>query len=77
MMFSFSFVGGAKSAEGGPYPLADLDWGGQIRWDTGIFEMPKDIDDFIIGPLTDQISVLGEIVVPIVDVGCQKKCPAW
>ena len=29
-----------------------------------------------IAPLTDQISVLGEIVVPIADVGCQKKCPA-
>ena len=27
-------------------------------------------------PLTDQISVLGGIVVPIADVGCQKKCPA-
>ena len=26
--------------------------------------------------LTDQISVLGRIVVPIADVGCQKKCPA-
>ena len=51
MMFSFSFVGGSKSAEGGPYPLADLDRGSksrgvQIRWDTGIFETPKDIDDF-------------------------------
>ena len=29
-----------------------------------------------IAPLIDQISVLGGIVVPIVDVGCQKKCPA-
>ena len=29
-----------------------------------------------IAPLTDQISVLGGIVVPIADVGCQKKCPA-
>ena len=28
MMFSFSFVGGSKSAEGGPNPLADLDRGG-------------------------------------------------
>ena len=46
MMFSLSFIGGSKSAEGGPNPLADLDWGGpylladldrgvQIRWDTG------------------------------------------
>ena len=26
-----------------------------------------------IAPLTDQISVLGGIVVPIADVGCQKK----
>ena len=25
---------------------------------------------------TDQISVLGEIVVPVADVGCQKKCSA-
>ena len=30
----------------------------------------------LIAPLTDQISVLGGIVVPIADVGCQKKCPA-
>ena len=29
-----------------------------------------------IAPLTDQISVLGGIVVPIADVGRQKKCPA-
>ena len=29
-----------------------------------------------IAPLTDQISVLGGVVVPIADVGCQKKCPA-
>ena len=29
-----------------------------------------------IAPLTDQISVLGGIVVPIADVECQKKCPA-
>ena len=29
-----------------------------------------------IAPLTDQISVLGGIVVPIADVGCEKKCPA-
>ena len=43
MMFSLSFVGGPKSAEGGPnpldrggpYPLADLHRGVQIRWDTG------------------------------------------
>ena len=28
-----------------------------------------------IAPLIDQISVLGGVVVPIVDVGCQKKCP--
>ena len=28
MMFSLSFVEGSKSAEGGPNPLADLDWGG-------------------------------------------------
>ena len=40
MMFSLSFVGGSKSAEGGPYPLTDLDRGSksrgvQIRWDTG------------------------------------------
>ena len=27
MMFSLSFVEGSKSAEGGPNPLADLDWG--------------------------------------------------
>ena len=27
MMFSLSFVGGAKSAEGGPYPLTDLNRG--------------------------------------------------
>ena len=49
-MFSLSFVKGSKSAEGGPYPPADLDrgvhirlriWTGgsksrgvQIRWDT-------------------------------------------
>ena len=29
-----------------------------------------------IAPLTDQISVLGGIVVPKEDVGCQKECPA-
>ena len=29
-----------------------------------------------IAPLIDQNSVLGGVVVPIVDVGCQKKCPA-
>ena len=29
-MFSLSFVEGSKSAEGGPNPLADLDWGGSI-----------------------------------------------
>ena len=29
-----------------------------------------------IASLTNQISVLGGIVVPIADVGCQKKCPA-
>ena len=29
-----------------------------------------------IAPLTNQISVLGGIVVPIADVGCHKKCPA-
>ena len=29
-----------------------------------------------ITPLTDQISVLGGIVVPIADVGCQTKFPA-
>ena len=43
MMFSLSFVvggggGGSKSASGfgpgGPYPLADLNRGVQIRWDT-------------------------------------------
>ena len=41
MMFSLSYVGegGSKSAEGGPYPLAELDQGVQIkgvqiRWDT-------------------------------------------
>ena len=27
MMFSLSFVGGSKSAEGGPYPLTDLNRG--------------------------------------------------
>ena len=63
---------------GGAYPLADLDRGGgvQIRCDTGIFETPKDIDDFTNSPLTDQISVLGGIVVPIADVGYKKKCSA-
>ena len=29
-----------------------------------------------IAAIIDQISVLGGIVVPIADVGCQKKCPA-
>ena len=29
MLFSLSFVGGSKSAEGGPNPLTDLDEGGQ------------------------------------------------
>ena len=28
MMFSLSFVGGSRSAKGGPNPLADLDRGG-------------------------------------------------
>ena len=51
------FGRGSKSAKGGPYPLADLNWwsksaggpnprGVQIRCDTGFFETPKDIDDF-------------------------------
>ena len=31
MMFALSSVGGSKSAEGGPYPLADLDRGAHIR----------------------------------------------
>ena len=45
MMFSLSFDGGPKPRRGsisasgfrprGPYPLADLDRGVQIRWDTG------------------------------------------
>ena len=41
MMFSLSSVGGSKSAEGVPFPLADLDGGGskskgvQICSDTG------------------------------------------
>ena len=30
-----------------------------------------------IAPLIDQILVLGRIVVPIVDVGCQKECRPW
>ena len=30
----------------------------------------------LIASLTDQISVLGGIVVPTADVGCQKNCPA-
>ena len=29
-----------------------------------------------IAPLIDQISVLGGVVVPVADVGCQNKCPA-
>ena len=29
-----------------------------------------------IAPVTDQISVLGGIVVPLADVGCEKKCLA-
>ena len=29
-----------------------------------------------IAALIDQISVLGGVVVPVADVGCQKKCPA-
>ena len=53
----------------------DLDGGVQIRCDTGIFETPKDIDDFTNCPLIDQISVLVGVVVPMVDVGWQKKCP--
>ena len=44
-------VGRSKSLKGGPYPLADLDRGVQIRCDIGIFEMPKDIDDFTICPI--------------------------
>ena len=37
----------------------------------GIFESLKGIDDF-----TNFFSVLGGVVIPIVDVGCQTKCPA-
>ena len=33
--FEGKFEGGPKSAKGGPYPLTDLDWGVQIRGDTG------------------------------------------
>ena len=29
-----------------------------------------------IAPLIDQVSVLGGVVVPVADVGCQNKCPA-
>ena len=68
-------VGGVQICEGGPYALTDLDGGVQIRCDTGIFETPKDIDDFTNCPLIDQISVLVGVVVPMVDVGWQKKCP--
>ena len=42
----------------------------------GIFETPKESMILQIAPLIDQMSVLGGVVVPIVDVGCQKKCPA-
>ena len=42
----------------------------------GIFETSKISMILQIAPLTDQIPVLGGIVVPIADVGCQKKCPA-
>ena len=39
----------------------------------GIFETPKGIDDLQIASLIDQISVLGGVVVPVVDVGCQRE----
>ena len=42
-----------------------------------IFETPKDIDDFsIFVPFIDQTSVLGGVLVLIVDVERLKKCPA-
>ena len=82
MMFSLSFVEGSKSAEGGPYPLADLDGGGPNLGGSKSAGTPassrrqKMSMILQIAPLTDQISVLGGIVVPIADVGFQKKCPA-
>ena len=60
--------------------------GVQIRCDTGIFETPRDVDDLQIhkftnlqiAPLIDQISVLGGVVVPIVDVGLSRfQKPIW
>ena len=70
-------VGGSKSAKGGPYPPADLDRGGSKSAVTPASSKGQRISMILqIAPLTDQISVLGGIVVPIADVGCQKKCPA-
>ena len=72
MMFSLSFVEGSKSAEGGPYPL-----GGSKSAGTPASSRRQKMSMILqIAPLTDQISVLGGIVVPIADVGFQKKCPA-
>ena len=83
--------GGTNLRRGGPYPLKDLDREGpgglnprgvQIRWGSKSAVTPassrrQKISMILqIAPLTDQISVLGGIVVPIADVGCQKKCPA-
>ena len=42
----------------------------------GIFETPKDSMILQFVPLIDQTSVLGGVVVPIVDVKCLKKCSA-
>ena len=39
----------------------------------GIFETPKDIDGLQFAPIIDQISVLGGVVDPIVDVESLKK----
>ena len=78
--------GGSISASGfglgSPYPLAVLDrgvpnLGGSKSSGTPASSRRQKISMILqIAPLTDQISVLGGIVVPIADVGCQKKCPA-
>ena len=84
--FSLSFVGGSKSAEGGSKSANVFGPGGgsisasgfgpgvpNPLGHPGIFETPKGIDDLQIASLIDQISVLGGVVVPVVDVGCQRE----
>ena len=70
-------VGGVQICEGGSISASAFGPGGSKSAVTPASSKRQRISMILqIAPLTDQISVLGGIVVPIADVGCQKKCPA-